>query len=149
MRIELSRIHRIKTDNRLTVSFEIPDTCEGEYAALVEKGQPNDLYDVTISTLRRKRTTGWKSQNHAVNGFCMQIANYTGEDFPSVKLYVKRQAIKRGVPIKTNTNGDILYSRFDGEPIPISESDMTTEQCSWCTEEARILASELGIILQE
>lgn len=149
MRIELSRIHRIKTGNRLTVAFEIPASREAEYAALVEKGQPSDIYDVTISTLRRKRTTGWKSQNHRLNSHVMQIAKETGNDFGDVKMFVKRRAITRGLPFMTRPNGDIVYSLVDGEPLPISESDMDTVQCGYVIDEINILAGELGITLRE
>lgn len=149
MRIELSRIHRIKTGNRLTVAFEIPATREDEYAALIEKGQPSDLYDVTISTLKRRRTTGWKSQNHRLNSHVMQIAKETGNDFGDIKMFVKRRAIARGLPLMARPNGDLVYSLVDGEPLPISESDMDTVQCGYVIDEINILASELGITLIE
>lgn len=149
MRFELSRIHRIKTGNRLTVAFEIPATREGEYAALILKGQPRDLYDVTISTLRRKHTTGWKSQNHHLNGHVMQIANETGNPFDDVKMFVKRKAIARGLPLMTKPNGDLVYSLVDGEPLPKSEADMDTVECGYCIDESHVLASELGIVLIE
>lgn len=149
MRIEFRRIHRIKTGKRLVVAFEIPENREAEYAALILKGQPSDLYDVTISTLRRRRTTGWKSQNHATNGFCQQIANETGNDFGDVKMFAKRRAIARGLPLMTRPNGDLVYSLVDGEPLPISESDMDTIQCGYVIDELKILAGELGITLRE
>lgn len=149
MKLELSRIHRIKTGNRLTVAFEIPATREAEYAALVEKGQPSDLYDVTISTLRRKRTTGWKSQGHHLNGHCQQISNETGQPFDDVKMAVKRKAIARGLPLMTKPNGDLVYSLVDGEPLPMSEADMDTIECGYCIDESHILAGELGITLIE
>ena len=149
MKLELPRIQRIKTGKRLVVSFEIPANREAEYAALILKGQPSDKYDVTISTLRKKRSTGWKSQNHRVNGHCMQIANETGQPFDDVKLFVKRQAIARGLPLMVRPNGDIVYSLSDGEPLPMSEADMDTVQCGYVIDEINILAGELGIILQE
>lgn len=149
MKLEFRRIQRIKTGNRLTVAFEIPATREAEYAELILKGQPSDLYDVTISTLRRKRTTGWKSQNHRLNSHVMQIAKETGNDFGDVKQFVKRRAIARGLPLMTRPNGDIVYSLVDGEPLPMSESDMDTVQCGYVIDEINILAGELGITLIE
>jgi hypothetical protein len=149
MKIELSRIQRIKTGKRLTVEFEIPATREAEYAALILKGQPGDRYDVTISTLRRKRSTGWKSQNRHFNGHCQQIANETGNPFDDVKMFIKRRAIARGLPLMTKPNGDLVYSLVDGEPLPISESDMDTVECGYCIDESHILAGELGIVLIE
>ncbi|MFA5130467.1 MAG: hypothetical protein WC477_06180 [Patescibacteria group bacterium] len=149
MKLELPRIQRIKTGKRLVVAFEIPATREVEYAALILKGQPSDLYDVTISTLRRKRTTGWKSQNHRLNSHVMQIANETGQPFEDVKLFVKRRAIARGLPLMTRPNGDIVYSLTDKEPLAMSEADMDTVQCGYVIDEINILAGELGIVLRE
>lgn len=149
MKIELRNVQRRKTGERLVVAFDIPREAEGEYAALIIKGQPLDRYDLTIANYRRRRSTGYKSQNHHLNGHAMQIANETGQDFADVKLYIKRRAIKRGLPIKDDKDGNIVYSFLDGQPVPISEADMNTEQCAWCIEEAHVLAAELGIILRE
>lgn len=149
MKLEFRRIHRIKTGNRLVVSFDIPATRETEYAELILKGQPSDLYDMTIYTLRRKRSTGWKSQNHHLNGHCQQIANETGNDFGDVKMFIKRRAIARGLQLMTKPNGDLVYSLVDGEPLPKSEQDMDTVECGYCIDESHILAGELGIVLIE
>jgi hypothetical protein len=149
MKLELSRVQRIKTGKRLVVAFDIPATRETEYAALILKGQPADLYDVTISTLRRKRSTGWKSQNHHLNGHCMQIAHEIGSPFDDVKMFIKRRAIARGLPLMTKPNGDLVYSLVDGEPLPMSEADMDTIECGYCIDESHILAGELCIVLRE
>lgn len=149
MKLEFPHIQRIKTGERLLMSFAVPKHREAEYAALVVKGQPLDRYDLIIETPRKKRSTGYLSQNHRLNGHCAQIANTIGEEFATVKLYVKRLAIKRGLPIKTDAAGKLVYSRLDGEPVPISESDMSVEQCAWVIEEVNILAAELGIVLLE
>ena len=149
MKLELPRIQRIKTGKRLVVSFEIPANREAEYAALILKGQPSDKYDVTIATLRKKRSTGWKSQNHHLNGHCMQIANETGNPFDDVKMFIKRRAIARGLPLMTKPNGDLVYSLVDGEPLPMSEADMDTIECGYCIDESHILAGELCIVLRE
>lgn len=149
MKLELPRIQRIKTGKRLVVSFEIPANREAEYAALILKGQPSDKYDVTIATLRRKRTTGWKSQGNHFNGHCQQIANETGNPFDDVKMFIKRRAIARGLPLMTKPNGDLVYSLVDGEPLPKSEADMDTIECGYCIDESHILAGELCIVLRE
>lgn len=149
MEIKVLGIHRLKSGSPRIVSLEIPAVREVEYRALVAKGQPADRFDFVLSTPKRKRSTGPWSQNHHLNGHCMQISHETGQDFDAVKLYVKRQAIARGLPLKTRPDGDVLYSLADGQPVPISETDMDTVQCGWCIEEVHILAAELGIILRE
>lgn len=149
MEIKVLGIQRIKTGSPRVVSLEIPAVREAEYRALVLKAQPADRFDLVLSTMRRKRSTGPWSQNHHLNGHCMQIANETGQDFEAVKLYVKRQAIARGLPLKTKPDGDIVYSIADGEPVPISEADMDTIQCGWCIDACHVLAAELGIVLRE
>lgn len=148
MELKVLGIHRLKSGSPRIVSLEIPAVREADYRALVEKAQPDDRFDLTLSTMRKKRSTGPWSQNHALNGFCQQIANSTGNDFADVKLYVKRAAISHGLRLKTHADGSPVLSLTDGEPIPISEADMTTEECSWCIEEATILASEYGVILR-
>jgi hypothetical protein len=102
---------------------------------------------VTVEFEKRPRTTGEYSQNHCLNGSIQQICEETGNDFATVKNYVKQQAIKRGYPVKMK-NGEYLIG-IDGNLIPISESDSTTVECGYLIEETKILASELGIILKE
>jgi hypothetical protein len=149
MRLELVRVRRLQTKDPRVVSFEIPLSRANEYAEFVRKGQELDRYDVRIETPRSRRSTGYKSQNHHLNGHCMQIAHETGQDFETVKLYVKRMAIARGLPLKLRPDGEILYSIVDNQPMPISETEMDTQQCGWCIEEAHILAADFGIILRE
>jgi hypothetical protein len=149
MEIKVLGIQRIKTGSPRVVSFEIPAVREAEYRALVVKGQPVDRFDLVLSTMRKKRSTGPWSQNHHLNGHAMQIAHETGQNFDDVKLYAKRQAIARGLPLKLKPNGEIVYSIVDGQPIPISETEMDTIQCGWVIDELHILAAELGIILRE
>ena len=149
MEIKVLGIHRLKTGSPRIVSLEIPAVREAEYRALVVKGQPADRFDLVLSTPRRKRSTGPWSQSHHLNGHVSQIAQETGQDFDAVKLYVKRQAISRGLPLKQTQNGDIIYSIVDGEPVPISEADMDTVQCGWCIDAAHVLAAEFGIALRE
>lgn len=149
MEIKVLGAKRLRSGSPRIASFEIPAVREAEYRALVHKAQPKDLYDLVISNLKRKRSTGPLSQNHHLNGHCMQIANETGQDFDSVKLYVKRMAIARGLRLKTRPDGEIVCSILDGQPVPISETEMTVEECGWCIEETHILAAELGIKLRE
>lgn len=149
MKLELFGVQRQRTGSPESMAFTVPASRRVEYRELVLKAQPLDRFDIMLSTPRKKRSTGPWSQNHHLNGHCVQIANSTGQDFEAVKLYVKRAAIARGLPLKLKPDGDVLLSIVDGEPVPISEADMDTIQCGWCIEEAHILAAELGIILRE
>lgn len=149
MELKLTGVIRVKTGTAGTVCFAIPPSRRFEYEALVKKGQPKDLYDVVISTPRLIRSTGYRSQNAHLNGHVGQISHETGQDFEAVKLYAKRAAIPQGLPLKTKPNGDILLSIVDGQPVPISETEMDTVQCGWVIDACHVLASELGIALVE
>lgn len=103
---------------------------------VVKSGQ---MY-VKIGAPRKPRTTGWKSQNHHLNGHCQQIAAYTGDSFDDVKAYVKREAIADGYPIRTTAWGDV---------VPQSESDASTVECALLIEASHRVASFLGVQLIE
>jgi hypothetical protein len=149
MKLELLNAKRVKTGDPALLSVEIPLSLRFEYRELLRKGQPVDRYNLVIQNPTRKRSTGPWSQNHHLNGHAMQIAQETGQNFDDVKLYAKRQAIARGLPLKLKPNGEIVYSIVDGQPVPISETEMDTLQCGWVIDEIHILAAELGIILRE
>lgn len=146
-KLKLPNAKRIHTGNIAIVSFEIPRIYQAEYRELVKKSP--DHLDLELSIPGKPRSIGPYSQNHHFNGHVQQICSETGNEFDDVKLYIKRAAMKRGLRYKTKPNGDIVYSLIDLDPMPISESDMTVEECGWCIEEAHILAAELGIILHE
>lgn len=131
--------------------FELPKSAMNEAGALILAGmeKSGDCYDVKISLPKKPRTTGEYSQNHHFNGHVQQIAMDTGNDFTDVKLYVKRRAFKLGLPFLVNQKGDVVLSLIDGEPLPISESDMTTIQCGWCIDCAHEVAAEMSIVLVE
>jgi hypothetical protein len=94
---------------------------------------------VKLDKIRKHRSTGWKSQNHHINGHCQQIAQDTGNDFDTVKTYCKTQAISRGYP----------FDDYHGQVVPWSESRIDTLQASYLIDMIHQLAAELGIILQE
>lgn len=96
-----------------------------------------------------RRTTGEKSQNHAINGFVQQICKYTGDNFDDIKMYAKRQAIKRGYPIQKDENGDDLYSAVTGKVIPESEANIDTIQAGYLIDELKDIAAFLNIRLKE
>ena len=145
----IPRAVRLQTGTSRVVSFEIPRLYEAEYRDLVRKAPDPTRLDLEISIPSRPRTTGRYSQGNHFNGHVQQICTETGNDFSDVKLYLKRRAFKRGLRFATKPDGSILYSLTDLEPLPISESDMTTEECAACIEEAHELAAEYGIVLRE
>ena len=65
------------------------------------------VYVVIAKLLSKPRTTGWKSQNHHINGHCQQIAMGTGCSFSAVKERMKELAIDRGYPIETLPDGAV------------------------------------------
>ena len=114
------------------------------------KCEPSDLFvTVTIEEPFRARTTGYKSQNHALNGYIQQICQETGQDFASTKKYIKQMAIEMGYPIQTRRTVKGIEDVVDwwGNPIGISESEASVEDCSKLIDCAVRLASELGIRL--
>ena len=121
------------------------------FYALMERceAKHNGYVALRLDMPHRPRSTGPRSQNHRLNGFVSQFCQASGNDFDDIKLYIKRRAMRRGLPPKKDSKGSILYSRVDGEPLPMSEKDMSVEQCGWCIAEIEQLAAENGVTLQE
>lgn len=146
-KFKLPNAKRIKTGTLEITSFYVPRIYQAEYRELVLKSP--DQLDLELSLHKKMRSIGPYSQGNHFNGHVQQICAETGNEFNDVKLYIKKQAMKRGLRYKTRDSGEIIYSLIDLEPMPISEAEMTSEECSWCIEEAHILAAELGITLHE
>ena len=102
---------------------------------------------ILIETEKRVRTTGEFSQSHHLNGHIQQICRETGNEFTTVKEYIKSRAIKRGYPQKV-FHGRPMFDVYDN-PVGISEADSTTEECGMLIDEAHALADDLGITLME
>lgn len=105
---------------------------------------------VTIEKPFRPRTTGYKSQNHCLNGYIQQICMETGQDFASTKTYIKQKAIEMGYPIlrRKTIGGYEDVTDWWGNPVGISEADASIEDCSLLIDCAIMLASEFGIVLR-
>lgn len=118
--------------------------------AEAKKVKTDDLIvTVTIEKPFRPRTTGYKSQNHALNGFIQQICMETGQDFASTKSYIKQRAIEMGYPrlAQRTVRGIEDVTDWWGNPVGISEADASIQDCSLLIECAVQLAAELGITL--
>ena len=148
MTLKIARCRRYRTGSREVASFHVPHEHRDAYAELIRQCK-GFLVDVEFSTPRKERTTGKNSQNHTFNSMIAQIANETGNDFADVKTYVKRRAFRRGLPFLTRADGSVVYSMIDGEPLPMSEADMSTVECGWCIDEAMVTADDFGIKLRE
>ena len=114
---------------------------------LINTSESGRKVHVLVEPERKARSTGYKSQNHHLNGHIQQIAMSTGQPFDDIKKYLKQQAISMGYPILERFGQPVrdLWGNIQG----ISESDSTVEQCALLIECAHQLASELNIILQE
>ena len=135
-----ARLHRLKTKSISSLMLEIPESLHAAYTKLVEKGSPmGDWYDVTITTPKRKRSTGPESQNSHAWGHCQQIANETGNELSEVEHSAKERAIKRGYSTKI----------VGGQMVPISQARASVEDLVHLIEEYHQIAAELGIILKE
>jgi len=126
----------------LSVRVAIPTEMYGAWDALrnVPSIKKSSQMLVRLSRPRRPRTTGYRSQNHHLNGHIQQIASYTGDSFDDVKGHIKREAIADGYPIRTTSWG---------EAVPQSESDASSFECGLLIEAAHRVASFLGATLKE
>ena len=107
----------------------------------------NVFVEVIIRPERKLRSTGDKSQSHALNGFIQQICQETGNDFQDVKEYIKSRAVSMGYPMLMKNN-KVVVNPY-GEPRGISEADSSVEECALLIEVACMLASEYGIELRK
>ena len=89
--------------------------------------------------VRKLRSTGDRSQNHHINSHIQAIAQDTGNDFDTIKLWCKREAISEGYPFET----------FRGVRVPWSETRLDTLQAGILIETIHRLAAELNIRLVE
>lgn len=125
-----------------TLSIKIPyyliDSWKVLHQSLRER-RVNQVY-VKLGKPRKPRTTGDGSQSHHLNGHVQQIAAETGDEFDDVKMEIKRRAVKRGYPFRTDSFGNV---------VPQSEADCSTEECAMLIEEAHDVAAFLNIKLRE
>lgn len=100
----------------------------------------NDFVLVTIQRPKKPRTTGYKSQNHHLNGHILQICNHTGNDYETVKYAVKMIAVEQfGYPSQM----------IAGHILPKAERYTDTAECALLIEASHYLAADLGMILTE
>lgn len=137
MILKLPNLKRIRTGDPSVISFELPERYLPAYRELI-KCHP-DYLDVEIGPHRKPRTTGAYSQNKHINGHIQQIANETGNDFDTVKLYCKTEALALNYPFDT----------INGRVFPWSETRIDTIQAGYLIDSIHRLAAEMAILLIE
>ena len=132
-----------RVEQRGVISFLPPDE-EGAQERIKEvlrrcRDKHGDYVKVTFEPPYKPRSTGAKSQNSHAWGHCTQIARVLGMDLYEVEYIAKVRAIKRGYPVSTTL----------GIPVPKSQADINTLECSYLIEEYHQIAAENGIMLTE
>ena len=127
------------------LSFEPPAPGTDERFALLNvlnlcRAKYGDYVRVTFQPPYKKRSTGYLSQNHKLNGMIMQICRETGSSYNAVKNKIKMIAVETmGYP----------YEDFQGVITPKGERDCNTEECAMLIEATYMLGADLGIIFKE
>ena len=127
---------------RSEITIRLPQYAEDSWVALAQQLREKRIKQVyaKIGKPRRPRTTGEGSQNHHLNAHIAQIAQENQDEFDDVKMEIKRRAIKRGYPFRTDSFGNV---------VPQSEADCSTAECAMLIEEAHDVAAFLNIRLKE
>jgi|SRR6185369_4303674 len=109
---------------------------------------PAPYFGVTFQRPHRPRSTGYKSQSHAINGWIAQICAATGDDFDRLKVELKQKSISRGYPFDT-----VHYKTADGVLVEMaiawSETRLSVEQASILIDVVHQDAAEKGVVLVE
>ena len=113
------------------------------------KDKHADYVKLTFEPPYKPRTTGKKSQCNRINGFIMQICDYTGYDFADMKMYCKMKAITRGYPVMKDADGEPIISMITGDPMPESEKYINTFEAGILSEVIEQVAAEAGVPLKE
>jgi len=137
----------------ITIIGEV--SLDGQYVQVLIDNSTRDLIQslvdkygsnlrVTVSKISKPRTL---PQNNLLHGLATQLAAYTGHTLDEIKDFSKMNAIRRGYPVKNDSKGEVIYSPFTGDPIPISSAEATTEQLSYLVEELYLMASMVGLVV--
>lgn len=141
-------LHRVFEKGYL--KFELPyDQAQKEkLTQLVTdcKDKHGDFIKLTMESPCRTRTL---SQNAKIHAMIQELAEYTGDELDHLKYELKVAAIRRGYPVKTDSNGEPIISKKDDRPIPKSTAECTSEEVEALIEEIRQQAAEMGVYLNE
>ena len=102
--------------------------------------QQSNQLAVTFGPPKRPRTTGEKSQNHAIHGYATQIGVFTGDYKEDVIREAKRRAVTHGYPTHEDSFGNI---------VPDSEKGISTVEAGYLIDELKVIASYVDLTLRE
>ena len=120
------------------LSIEVAPGQETTIKVFIEKLRGGPAV-IQLKKWYRSRSTGWKSQNHHINGHIAQLAREFAMDFDTIKLHLKHQAISRGYP----------YDLLDDCVYPWSETRIDTLQASFLIDEIHQFSVDHGCNLIE
>lgn len=132
--------------------FELPKDpaalAELKHLLILCKEKHGDYLRVKLKPPYKPRTTGRNSQNAAIHGYCSQIAEELGESADFIKIYCKELAVSRGYPCERDADGNIKISKLTDRPIPVSTTEIDTQEAGILIDVIIELAAEHGIILR-
>ena len=123
--------------------IEIPESDNLVFAYFYNAYKTKDTDELTMELKLpfKKRSTGYKSQNHHFWGHCQQIAKETGNDVKHVEEFIKTKAISMGYPMLLNAKG-IVQKDLNGNVRGISEGDASSQESNILIEAAHMCAAE-------
>ncbi len=122
------------------ILITVPRVLRESIFNMVDKAGWDYKFRIHIASQWTPRTTGWKSQNHHINGHIQQICQDTGNGFTAVKERMKYLAIDRGYPIETMIDHTIQ---------PKSEAEISTTEAGYLVDAIHQFAAEWAITLVE
>jgi hypothetical protein len=132
---------------RATVYRQTIERTVRGWKELMDEGRP---FVLELKRFYKARTTGQKSQNHHINGHTQQLCMITGNDFNTMKTFLKLGAIEQGYPFDT-----IIDPTVDPEAEqairkePWSETRIDTLQAGYLIDYIHQFADENGYKLIE
>lgn len=155
MKLDLVHVRRLRTNDPRVVSFEVPLSHKADYAELVKKGQPVDRFDLRIETPRKKRSTGYRSENSHTHGHYADIAEQLSTDAlaytpEKIGQAIKKMAMKDGYwPPEMNSAGEPIVNPITKELEPRSEADSSVAESAELIEYIHQWADTNGLWLTE
>ena len=127
------------TNGAHALLVEVPAESWPAQRALLDRSaeKHNGYLTLDVSLPHRKRSTGWKSQNHHLFGHAAQIGKELGYD--------RREMVY----LIAEMTSDWPMREYKGRMVPASESTISVEVASAAIEVAHRIAAENGIRLVE
>lgn len=154
MKLILLRTRRMSTGTSQIISFHVPVDMRSLYADLIKKC-PDNIFDVEIFTPRKKRSTGYRSQNSHTHGHYEDIAEQLSSDDvqyspDEIGRALKLMAMKSGEwPAKRDRKGKTIIDPITKALEPMSEADATAAESARLIEFIHFWADSNGLWLTE